>query len=96
VAILEFTWFALTSPWALMPILWPLFLVPAVMALVFALTIRVWAFRAVGKDRVHPVMHSTLGWPLLAVAWIVGFTWLCIALTVGVLTLAAMTRTPPS
>jgi hypothetical protein len=75
-----------------MPILWPLFLVFAVMALVFALATRAWAFRAVGKDRVHPVMRSTLGWPLLAVGWMVGITWLSIATTVGVLTLAAMSR----
>jgi hypothetical protein len=93
VAVLEFVWWALTSPSALMPILWPVFLVVVVMALIFAVLIRPWAYRAVGKDRVHPVMHSTIGWPLLVVAWAVGWTWLMIALTVGVLTLAAMTRT---
>jgi hypothetical protein len=92
VAILEFLWFALTSPWALMPILWPVFAVSAGMALVFALIIRPWAYRAVGKDRVHRLMRSTLGWPVLVVAWAVGITWLAIAMAVGVLTLAAMTR----
>ena len=33
-------------------------------------------------------MHSTIGWPLFAVAWIVRFTWLFIAMAVGVLTSA--------
>ena len=41
-AILEFLWFALTSPGTLMPFLWPVFLASVVLALVFALVIRPW------------------------------------------------------
>ena len=92
-AILEFLWFALTSPWRFMPIIWPVFLLTGVMALVFVFVIRPWAFRAVGKDRVHPLMRSTLGWPVFVIASTFGIMWLAIGMAVGALTLAAMTRT---
>ena len=54
--------------------------------MVFAVGIRLWALRVVGKDRVHPLMHSAIGWPLIMAAWVIGWTWFIIALTVGVLT----------
>ena len=92
-AVLEFLWFALTSPWWLMPFFWPVFVVPAAMALAFALVIRAWTYRSVGKDRAYRLMQSTLGWPVFVVAWTVVIVWVGIAVTVGALTLAAMTRT---
>ena len=73
-------WFVLTIPLTLMPVLWPAFLITALTALVFALFTRAWVLRAVGEARVHRVMLSPVGWPVLVVACTVGLMWLFIAI----------------